>query len=300
MKRNLISVLTAAVLLAILVLYMIAFQVRESEKAFVTRFGEIVRSKTDAGLYWKWPWPMEKVYRFDGRIRVFAGTLQETLTRDNKNLVVTVATGWSIDEPKLFYESLGTPENAQRQMEATVRNYKNQVIGRHDLSHFVSSNREDLEFEEIEEEIATLLAQIAESQFGIKVHFVRLTQLGLPEQVTAHVFERMRAERNRLTEQILAQGDRRAKEIRAKADSERKQILARAEAEALRIRSEGDAAAAAYYDTFKEHPELTIFLAELEALAKMKNRTTVVLDLKSPPFNLLLGSPPAAKTKKEQ
>ncbi len=113
MKRNLISIITALLLLVILVLYLIAFQVRENERAFVARFGKFARPRTEAGLYWKWPWPMERVYRFDGRIRIFEGLIQEAMTNDNKMVVVKVAVGWSIEEPKQFYESVATPEKAR-------------------------------------------------------------------------------------------------------------------------------------------------------------------------------------------
>jgi len=291
MKRNLVSTITALLVLAILVLYLIAFQVRENERTFVARFGKFARAQTEAGLYWKWPWPMERVYRFDGRIRVFEDLVQEAMTNDSKNLVVKVAVGWSVEAPQKFYERVATPEKAQLHLMDAARNYKNEVIGKHDLGHFVSPHEEDLKLDEMEEQMMGSLAGDVEDRYGVKVHFVRITQLGLPEDVTSDVFGRMKAERQRIAGKIVAEGERRATEIRATADKERKDILADAEAKALELRGEGDAAAAKYYDIFKKNPELTVFLAELEALKKMKNRTTVVLDPQSPPFNLLLGAP---------
>lgn len=293
MKRNLVSIITAALLLVILLLYLVAFQVRESEKAFVTRFGKIDRTQPEAGLYWKWPWPVEKVYRFDGRIRVYEGLLQEAMTQDNRILLVKVAAGWSVADPRQFYQSVGTIRKAEAQLGDYIRNYKCQVVGRHSLSHFVAPNRSDLKFEEMENEIKSALIEQAglEKQFGIRLPFVRISQLALPKDVTSAVFDRMKAERDQIARKIIAEGEASATKTRAEADKERKNTLARAEADATRLRGEGDSAAAVYYDTFKKDPELTIFLAELEALAKMKHRTTVILDPNSPPFNLLLGAP---------
>lgn len=299
MKRNLVSIITAVVLLILLLLYLIAFQVRENEKTFVTRFGKIDRAQREAGLYWKWPWPVEKVYRFDGRIRIFEGLLQEAITSDNKILLVKVTAGWSISGPRQFYESVGTPKKGARQLADYIRNYKSEVVGRHDLSHFVAPKRSDLKFEEMEKEIMTALVEDVDfdERFGIKIDFVRITQLALPKDVTSAVFDRMRAERDQIAKKIMAEGEAEATKIRTEANKERKNTLARAEADALRLRAKGDSAAAVHYDTFKKNPELTILLAELEALGKMKERTTVILDPRSPPFNLLLGPPAQAATK---
>ena len=61
----------------------------------------------------------------------------------------------------------------------------------------------------------------------------------------------------------------------------------------------GDAAAAEFYQVFKEQPELAEFLRKLDALRSvMKGRTTVVFDTAVPPFDLLkpgAGKIPAVK-----
>ncbi len=287
MKGKTVSVITGIILGATMLLYLIAFQVRESERAFVTRFGEVVRSQTKPGLYWKWPWPVERVYRFDGRMHVFEGAFQETMTNDNMSLIVSLAAGWSIDDPVLFYNKVGTVKKGEDYLKALLANSKNSVVGRHDLAHFVSPNPKERQFEKIEEEIMQPVATQCKNEYGIKLHFVRITQLGLPTQVSDQVFQRMKAERKAIADAYKAEGERQAKSIRAEAEKQRKQILAQADAEAKRIRGEGDAKAAEYYEIFKKNPDLTIFLAELEALRKLKKRTTVILDQNTPPYNLL-------------
>lgn len=73
--------------------------------------------------------------------------------------------------------------------------------------------------------------------------------------------------------------------------------MARAESEATVIRGEAEAKAAEALKTFRENPELAVFLIKLEALEKaLKEKATLVLDLRTPPFDLLQGEaalPPA-------
>ncbi len=294
MKGKLVTVITGLILLVILVLYLLGFQVREGQKAFVTRFGKVARTQTEPGLYWKWPWPIEAVHRFDARLRVFESAFQQTMTRDEMSLIVSVATGWSVEDPVLFSNSVRTYERGQENLRADLADSKNSVVGQHDLAHFVSRDPKQQQFEQIEAEIMKPVAKKMAEKYGIKVHFVHITQLGLPTSVAEDVFKLMEAERSEIAKNLRSAGEGEADRIRAEAERDRRQILAKAEAEAKRIRGQGDAEAAAYYDVFKKNPKLTIFLAELEALRKLKERTTVILDQNTPPFTLL-ANPPQAK-----
>ena len=62
----------------------------------------------------------------------------------------------------------------------------------------------------------------------------------------------------------------------------------KAEGEAKGIRGEGDRAAAEYYAVFGQAPELAAFLRKLESLrAMVTEKTTLVLDTRTAPFDLL-------------
>jgi len=92
MKRSLPSLIVCALLVVALGLYMIAYQVRFNEVAVIRRFGQIrapdpARNDpgdviTEPGLYWKWPWPIQQVTRYDNRIQITTTTGEETPTRD--------------------------------------------------------------------------------------------------------------------------------------------------------------------------------------------------------------------------
>ncbi len=292
MKKNIFTIITAGIILVILALYLIAFQVRLNEQVVLTTFGRPVLVLSEPGLYWKWPWPIQSLYRFDSRLKVLDSKFEETYTRDGKNLIITASLAWRIQNPLKFLESVGTELEAEKNLQSVLRNYKNAVIGRHPLNHFISTDSGSLQFDEIEEEMLKLVSTETEERYGIGVEFVRIKQMALPEDTTAKVFERMRKERERIAERYRAEGEGEANKIRAEAESERDRILAMAEAEAKRIMGEGDALAAKYYGVFSENEELAIFLRKLDALRDtLKEKTTIVLDTGMPPYDLLEGMP---------
>jgi membrane protease subunit HflC len=294
MKRNPVTLITAGVLLLIFVFMLFTFQVRQTQVAVVTTFGKYSRSITEPGWKGRLPWPIQKVYEFDNRLQSFEGKsdkLDQTITRDQVNLLILVYVGWRIADPKLFLESLnGDPARAAQTLEPLVRNAKTGVIGHYAFSELISTNVSQLKFDEIEREILKAVQARARNTYGIQVEHLGIKQLNLPESITSTVFERMRAERQRLVEFHQADGDRRAKEIRAAADVAANEILYKAKAEAIRISGQADNKAAEYYAVFGKNRELAIFLFQLKALIEsLKEKTSLILDQQTPPFNLLNG-----------
>ncbi len=292
MRKNIFTVMTAGIILVILLLYLVAFQVRINEQVVLTTFGKPVLVLRKPGLYWKWPWPIQSLYRFDSRLKLLDSKFEETYTRDGKNLIVTTSLAWKIEKPLKFLESVGTRVEAEKSLQSVLRNFKNAVIGRHPLNHFISIDPENLQFDKIEEEMLELVSKETEERYGVGVEFIKIKQMGLPEDTTEKVFERMRKERERVAERYRAEGEGEANEIRAEAESQRDRILAMAEAEAKRIMGEGDADAARYYSVFSENEELAIFLRKLDALRDtLGENTTIVLHTGMPPYDLLEGMP---------
>ena len=112
-----------------------------------------------------------------------------------------------------------------------------------------------------------------------------------PAEQLRPVFERMRAERQRLVARYQSEGEREAKIIRANADAQANDILSTAKAEAIRITGEADSKAASYYAEFEKSPQLAVFLFQLKALeASLKEKTSLILDQQTPPFNMLNGA----------
>lgn len=288
MNKQKISFVIGIILLLIFASILFIFQVRQSEVAVVTTFGSYSRTIEDAGLRFKWPWPIQKVYRFDNRLQNFERKFEQTTTGDAKPLIIEVYVGWRISDPKIFLERFnGDIKKAEQNLESLVRDAKNSVIGQHPFRDLISPREEDLKFNDIEEEIVAAIQIEAKDDYGMEVVFAGIKQLGLPESNTQKVFERMRADRQRLVKQFQGEGESRAMEIRSKAEAESTRILNEAKAQAIEIEGKAEAQANEYYKVFQENPDLAELLLGLEALeAATKEKTTIVADPSTPPFNL--------------
>jgi modulator of FtsH protease HflC len=292
------------VLLVLFVFMLFTFQVRQTEVAVVTSFGKYSRSITNAGFQLRWPWPVEKVYEFDRRLQVFESKFDQSLTRDQILILSKLWVGWRIaGDARVFLERYnGDALAVARVLEPVVRNAKDEVLGRHDFSDLISTNRAALKFDQIEAEILGQVQGRARQDYGIEVDLLGIKQLGLPESVTTSVFERMKAERQRLISRYQAEGEREAKIIRSRADGQANEILADARGQAIRITGEAELKAQEFYSVFEKNPELAVFLFQLRALElSLKDRAHLILDQQTPPFNLLdqsaLAAPAASRSK---
>src|SRR5580698_5347239 len=139
-NRNILTVIVGVALVVIFALLLFTFQVRQSEIALVTTFGKPSASPiTEPGLYFKLPWPIQRIYRFDKRVQNFEDKFSQTYTADNNNLILTVYTGWRISDASMFYAKfLGSVPAAQSALESMLRDAKNSVVGKHTLSDFVN------------------------------------------------------------------------------------------------------------------------------------------------------------------
>jgi modulator of FtsH protease HflC len=288
MKRTPITFVTAGLLGLIFALMLFTFQVRITETAVVTTFGRFSRSISEPGFNWRLPWPVQKVYLFDNRVQNFERMFEQTTTRDAITIMITVYAGWRVVDPRLFLETQnGDFVKAASSLEPHIRDAKTGIISQHPFSDLVSTNAASLKFDQIETE---MLAQVQKKarDYGVQIDFMGIKQLGLPESVTAKVFERMKAERQTLVKKFQTEGEREARIMRAQADSEAKRILAEAQAQAIKIEGEAEAKAAEYYRVMQKNPELANFIFQRNTLEQsLKEKTTLILDQQTPPFNML-------------
>jgi modulator of FtsH protease HflC len=294
MKKNLLTIVIGAVLVIIFALLLFVFQVRQSEVAVVTTFGKPVQNITEPGAYFKWPWPIQNVYKFDKRVQNFEDKFSQSLTADSKNLIVTVYTGWEISDAKEFYPKfLGSVPAAQRALDGMLRNAKNAAIASHNLADFVNADPQQFKFDAIEAEIqAEVQSELSTNNYGIKIDFLGFKKIELPESVTATVFQRMTAERTGIINTLQYDGERQASEIKSAADRQASGVINNAIADATRIRGEGEAAAAQVLPVFQQNPELANYLLRIDALkASLNQRSTLIFDERTPPFDLFQNLP---------
>lgn len=292
MKNIAIPILIAVISL-VMIVYLVTFQVRETESGFVTRFGKPVREVTKPGLYFKWPAPIEQVHKFDSRMRVLeAAQLAETTTRGNVPIIVNTYVVWRVAEPLKFLNAVKTEDNAESKLRNHISDTQNRVIGQHSFSEFVNSDPTKIRFDEIQKEMLADLKGPVQAEYGIEIKTLGIKQLKVSEDVTKRVFERMTAERQGRTDAITSEGEAMAIQIRADANKKRDVLLDAAEGRAKEIRGQGDADAARYYEMLEADPQLAIYLRNLETLKEtLKDRATVIIPMDSDPFNLLMAMP---------
>jgi len=198
MKRNFLTVAIGAVLIVIFALLLFVFQVRQSEVAVVTTFGKPMENPYELpGAYFKWPWPIQRVYKYDKRVQSSEDKYSEVFTGDAKTLSVSVYFGWRITSPAAFLQnfpqdpSVSVP-NAQSQIESIVRSAKLAMVGKHPLSDLVNADPKSLKFDALETEIEQTAESTLESKnYGVKLEFLGIKRMGFPEAVVQAVFTRM-------------------------------------------------------------------------------------------------------------
>jgi len=292
--KNIAITIFVLLVVIILGLYLFLFQVRETESALLMTFGEATSESeiTDPGWYFKWPAPIQRVYKFDSRMRVFEAEPGETSTKGVVPIIVNTYVVWRIAEPLEFFNSVKTVKKAEDLLRSQINDTQNNVIGQYNFSDFVNSDKNRIKIEEIQSRMLTDLRQAVRADYGIEIKTLGIKQLKVSQDVSKDVFARMRAERNRKTEATIAEGNAEATKIKTDADSKKIELLAAAEARAKAIRGQGDAEAAKYYEMLEADRELAMFLRDVESLKKiLEKRSTIVLSADTEPFKLLREMP---------
>jgi len=288
MRKHIAMISLAALVVGLLAMYTFAFQVDEQKDiVLIETFGEVtwtIVGRHDPGLKVKWPYPIQKVVRYDGRVSVFEDTGDQASTADKQNLLVTVYCAWQIDEknPARFHQSVkaddpeGKMARVQEGIRGLVRDAKKKTMGKHNMVDFINTDPRLMKLDTIEDEILSRVHDQAKNDYGVKIVRVGIKSLGLPETVTAKVIDAMKAERQRDVNMYTQEGESLATAIKERAKSDSAQILAFAERKANAIRSQGAQAAARYYVRFKD-ARFSTFLRELESLKVELARKTVFL-----------------------
>ena len=292
------TMLLGLIVAVVLLTAVFSFQLNQTDVAVVTTFGRPA-VVTEPGLHFRWPFPFQKVYRFDKRIRCYEGSsgkLEETVTSDGHNIIVGIYVNYQISDVELFFSKLKDISNAEDVLNTFMRSAKNTAFGAYKFDQVVNADAKQLMLATIIDKIKDSLEKDT-SSLGIRIVDVGISSLGVPKTVTEKVFERMIAERKQYADEKIAQGKKEAETIRVDANLNRDKVIADAEAKALELRAEGDAKAAQSYEKFKEDPQLAEFLRKIEALRIMlRGRTTLIINTDMPPFDLLKsGAVPAAK-----
>jgi membrane protease subunit HflC len=231
----------------------------ETQLGIVTQFGEFKRSVDTPGLHFKTPF-LQTVHRMESRLISSDTPPAEYLTLDKKRLLADPITRFRIVEPLRFYTTVHDESGAKARLDDIVNSELRREIASHNFGEIVGHAREPLM-----QEVAGRVLQKTKA-FGIHVLDVRIRRADLPREVQESVFQRMRAERDRVAKQYRSEGEEEAAKIRAETDKEKTILLAKAYETAQKARGEGDAESTRIYaDAHNKDPEFYAFIRSLDA-----------------------------------
>ncbi|MES9901559.1 MAG: protease modulator HflC [Sedimenticola sp.] len=240
------------------------FIVNQWELALKLRLGEIVDADYAPGLHWRVP-IIHDVKKFDARIQTLDTRPERFLTIEKKDVIVDSFAKWRIADVAQYYRSTGgNPSTTGRLLSERINTSLRDEFGKRTIQEVVSGERA---------EIMALLTKDSDEkagELGVEILDVRVKKIDLPEEVSGSVYDRMRAERERVASELRAQGSEIAEKIRADADRQRIVILAEAYKTAEELRGEGDAISTEVYaNAYNRDPEFYAFYRSLSAYKKV-------------------------------
>ena len=295
MKKLLIG-LTVIVALLVLFLMMGPFYIiDEGSQAVVTRFGKIVDSHTDAGLYFKMPF-VDQVTLYPKRILSLDGEAYRIPTKENQFIILDATSRWRISDPEKFYQSLKTLDNAYNRLADIVDSATRTIVAQNRLSEVVRSSNlineniiTDVSLSDSENQIESLInarttseivtkgrrqlsfemleeARKMTDEYGIDLIDILPRQIKYSDEMTESVYNRMIKERNQVAEAYRSKGEGDKAEWLGKLEKDKLTIESEAYRKAEEIKGQADAEAAAIYaEAYDVDKEFYSFWKSLES-----------------------------------
>ncbi|MBL7479646.1 protease modulator HflC [Legionella bononiensis] len=236
------------IFLILVLLLTSVFTVTQGQQGIILRLGRLVKdNQTDKvkvlnpGLHFKTPF-IESVRIFDTRIQTMDIKSTRIVTKEKKDVMVDYYVKWQIADLAQYFKSTGGNEfKAETLLEQQLNTLLRAQFGKRTISDAVSGGRDD---------VMELLRKAAEKQageLGINVVDVRIKGIELPANTSNAIYQRMRADMQKIANRHRADGQAAAEEIQAKADANVMVLLAKTKSNAQRTRAIGQAEAATIY-----------------------------------------------------
>ncbi len=224
-----------------IVYFTCAYTVDETERAILFKFGEIKQADIKPGLHWKIP-IINDVRFFDSRILTLDVKPDLFPTSEKKYVYVDFFVKWRIDNVRDYFVATGgIEERANNRLSQITKDELRDEFAQRTIKEAVSGERADIMTSLV------LKANELSKQLGIQIVDLRVSRIDYTEDISDSVYERMRAERDRVAKDFRARGRESAEKIKAAADRERQVTLADAYKQSEQLRGEGDATAADIY-----------------------------------------------------
>jgi membrane protease subunit HflC len=292
MSRLLATLIGAAIVVALAASSV--FVVDQHRYAVVYALGELREVIKEPGLNFKAPPPFQNVVYLDKRLQTLDTPDGERfLTAEKKDLLVDAFVKWRIVDPRQYVIAIGS--NADRggeRLHQLVRNALTAEIGKRNLADVLTGGKRADVADAVRADLVPAVRDL-----GVEVVDVHLKRIDFTDPVNNVVYERMKADRVRVANELRATGVAEAETIRADAERQRSVILADAQRDAETIKGEGDAQASQIYaQSFGKNPEFYRFYRSMEAYkATFKGRNDVIVLDSSSEFLKYFKGPGAGK-----
>lgn len=284
--RNKVIIAVLAVVVLITAISSV-YTVREGEFAYITQFGAIKRTETDAGIKLKIPF-IEDVNRLTSRQMIYNVNPSEVLTADKKAMIVDSYSIWRIEDVTTFIRTVGNINEMQKRIDASTYSVIKNMMGNLMQSEIIADGeggRNTLN-QQITDQVSTNLLG-----YGVDVMSVEIKRYDLPSDNTAAVYDRMISERAQMAETFKAEGEYEAAKIRNETDKEIGILIGEARAQSQKLLGEGEEE---YMKILKElyqdeaKADFYLFVRELDALKNtLQGDKTIILGPDSPIVDIL-------------
>lgn len=249
------------------------FVVDQREQAIVVELGNHKRTVTEPGLYVMIPFIQNVVY-FEKRILEIDAPATESLSKDQKRVVVSAFARYRIVNPLLFYQAVNNIDQAEQRIGTALSSNIKAALAARPFQALLSTNRAELM-----QAIRTGTNNEAQN-WGIEIVDVRIRRADLPQANSDAIFARMKTARQKEAAEIRAKGDQAAQVIRAEAEKKATIIIAEAQKQAAILRGQGDGERNRIYaEAYSKDPSFFEFYRSMQAYEdSMKGGdTTMVL-----------------------
>lgn len=256
------------------------FTITQGQQGILLCLGRLVKDASgqvkvlQPGLHFKTPL-IENVRLFDTRLQTMDIKSSRIVTKEKKDVMVDYYVKWRVADLAQYFKSTGGNQfKAETLLEQQLNTLLRAQFGKRTISDVVSGERDD---------VMGILRKTAEKQageLGIRVVDVRIKGIELPDNTSNAIYQRMRADMQKIANRHRADGQAAAEQIQAKADADVTVLLAKTKSKARQIHAIGQAKAASIYaKAYGQNPNFFALYRSLMAYENSFNSKNDILVL---------------------
>lgn len=280
------------------------FKVKENEYAVITRFGEIISVKDNAGLSVKVPL-LDKVSYLPREQKLYTSKSTSILTKDKKPMMVDNYTVWRITDVTRFVKSVQNVKSAEERIDAAVYNTVRRKLSESEYGEIINAAEKITDTEtknssmnekgsartDLNVSITNEVRRLMEKDYGVAIVDIKIKSTDLPEENKNSVFKRMISERDSIAANYLSEGDEEARNKTSQADRQARVIESKGNLAAKEIIADGEEQAAKIYNqAYSKDPAFYELYRTLQSYTtSLQGEPVIMIPSDSPYARILTG-----------